>query len=32
METYIKKYNEWLNYDKLDEDLRKELINAGVLK
>ena len=27
METYIKKYNEWLNYDKLDEDLRKELIN-----
>lgn len=27
METYIKKYNEWLNYDKIDEDLRKELIN-----
>ena len=32
MGNYIKKYNEWLNYDKLDEDLRKELINAGVLK
>ena len=27
MENYIKKYNEWLNHDKLDEDLRKELIN-----